>query len=413
MAAPKGRKLTNEETKEVLSLERKDITKTLLENYFACFKGQDHARFNTYDEMLVPAGAIYPGVPKTNTESTIGRYIFNMYVLPEAYLRKFGYFNDVLKKKQLGNIEDKIGVMVLNDEISSKELAGYIDRGEWLGMGMAYYIVPSLSYEFNVPIPEVIKLRDELFDKYHDGVARGDNNTAEKIEKEVVDLARKTIKEKGDESYDFYDSGVGSFENNYKKTSIMAGAIENPYTKKLDILKSNYIDGIDKKEFPKFANLTLIGGYSRGVETQGSGYETKKVNSSMQIVTLDKDGSDCGTTNYENIVIPEDLKKRFYYRYILDPGAPGHDDHGLVMLNEDNIDRYAGKLVKMRSPLFCKGKKICSKCAGELYYKMGVENAGLLASTITGHLLNLSRKKFHDATIRFSHIDPTKYIKKA
>lgn len=412
MAAPKGRKLTNEEAKEVLALERKDITRQLIQDYFACYMGQEHARFNTYDEMTVPAGAIYPGVPKENTVSTIGRYIVNMFVFPEQYLKKYGYVNDVLTKKALGKLEEKMGTMVLNDEIPIKDFTGYLDRGEWLGMGFAYFLVPSLDYEFNVPLPDVIKLRDDLFDKYHKEVARGDNSIADKIESEVISLAKKEIKETGNESYDFYESGVGNFGNNYKKTSIMAGAIENPYTKKLDILKSNYIDGVDKKEFPKFANLTLIGGYSRGVETQGSGYETKKVNASMQTVVLDEHGSDCGTTNYEEIIIPEELKDMFYYRYILDPSAPGHDEHGLVMLDESNISKYIGKTVKMRSPMFCKGTKICNKCAGELYYKMGVTNAGLLASTITGHLLNLSMKKFHDASINFSKIDVGEYIKK-
>ena len=118
--------------------------------------------------------------------------------------------------------------MILNDEMSTKDYASYLDYGEWLGMGVAYFLVPTMNYDINVPIPEVIALRDELFDKYADGVRRGESEVAKKIESEVLALATKKIKEKGNEAWDFFESGVGKFENNYKKTSIMAGAVENP-----------------------------------------------------------------------------------------------------------------------------------------------------------------------------------------
>ena len=91
----------------------------------------------------------------------------------------------------------------------------------------------------------------------------------------------------------------------------MAGAVENPYTKKLDILKSNYIDGVDPKELPKLVNLTLVGGYSRGVETQSSGYERKKIDNALQTVTLEDNGSDCGTPYTMKIVIPNGMKNLF------------------------------------------------------------------------------------------------------
>lgn len=411
MAAPKARDLTAEEKRELLSLTRDDINMGLLVDYFACCRGQEHARFNAYDRFTLPAGTIFPNVPDTNVQTTIGRYIINMYVLPDSFLKKYGYVNEPLSKGTLGKIEGKMGKMVLNDEMSIKEYTGYLDRGEWLGMGTAYFMVPTIDYEFNVPIKEVAELRDKLFEKYRDGIAKGDSNVAEKIEKEVIALAQKKIKERGNEGYDFYESGVANFGNNYKKTSIMCGAIENPYTKKLDIMKSNYIDGIDKKEFPKFANLTLIGGYSRGVDTQSSGYETKKINNSMQVVMLDEPGSDCGTKYFQTITITEDMKSMFLYRYILDPSASGHDEKGLVLLTDNNINNYVGKTVKMRSPLFCKGDKICNKCAGELFYKLGVSNAGLLNSTLSGALLNLSMKKFHDATIKFNRINISDNIK--
>jgi hypothetical protein len=272
-------------------------------------------------------------------------------------------------------------------------------------LGITYFISPTMDYDMNVPIPEVIKRKEELFEQYKKEIKEGNPNIVGKIESELLELSRKLIKEKGNEGYDFFESNAFSFENNYKKTSIMGGVMENPYTGKLDVLKSNYMEGISKEEFPLFANSTIAGGYARGVETQKAGYETKKINNAVQVVTLDDKNTDCGTTQYLKTTITEEMKSMFLYRYILVGGKE-------KMLDESNIDTFIGKEVEMRSPLYCKSEQICNKCAGELYYKIGIKNAGLLASTMSGSLMNLALKKTHDQTIRFNKINVQNYIKK-
>ena len=400
---PKARELTREEIDEVLSIEPNDITLDLLREYFACFYGKDAPRFNTFDTFTLKKGKWFNS---EDVKTTIGRYIANIIMIPEKYLMKKGYQNAAFTKGFLEKLEGDLGNMVLNDELSVEDYINYINVGEWLGMGQAYYLVPTMNYDINVPIPEVIEKRDELFEKYKDDIKRGDSNAAEKIEKEVLSLAEKKIKEKGNEAFDFFASGVGKFANNYKKTSIMAGAIENPYTHKLDILKSNYIDGIDIKEFPKFTNLTIIGGYSRGVETMTSGYETKKINNAMQTLVLDEKGSDCGTKHYSLITITDETSKLFIDRYIVDSSGK------TVLIDKNNINNYINKEVMLRSPMFCKGDKICNKCAGELFYKLGIKNAGLLTSSLSGTLMNLSMKKFHDSSVKFKKTNIESYIKK-
>lgn len=102
----------------------------------------------------------------------------------------------------------------------------------------------------------------------------------------------------------------------------------------------------------------------------------------------------------------------FLYRYILDPSSPEKDKNGLVMLTKENIKKYLNKPLKMRSPLYCKTRKICNKCAGEQFYKMGVENAGLYTFSLSGKLMNLSMKKFHDSSVKFNKINIENFIKK-
>jgi hypothetical protein len=395
------RKLNQTEVREILSLKRTDINMSLLKDYFAATIKRKEPRFNTYDTFVLGKDTLFN---EESVETTVGRYIFNLYVIPLKYLKKFGYQNVVYNGDNINEMEDRLSYMVLQDELSTTEFADYLDRAEWLTMGTSYFLSPTMDYDMNVPLPEVIKRRDELFKEYAEEIRKGDPNVADLIERELLSLAKKILKEKGSEAYDFFESGEFSFANNYKKTSIFAGALENPYTKKLEILRSNYTDGISKDEFHHFANLTIVGGYSRNVETQKGGYETKKINNAVQGVVLDEPGSDCGTTQFLRVNIVDKQKKMFLHRYVLDGGK-------LVLTDEKNIKNYVGKETQIRSPLFCKGDQICSKCAGELFYKLGMRNAGLLSTTMSGNLMNMSMKKFHNTSLKFDKIDVENFIK--
>ena len=396
------RKLTIEETKALLALTKDDIDMNLLRNFFAIRMGQDEARFNTFDTFRLPKDRLYNS---QSIETTIGRYLWNFFVIPDQFLKKFEYRDAVFDKKTVGIFEKKLANMLLNDEINTEDYGHYLNCAEWITLGITYFISPTMDYDMNIPIPEVIKRKEELFEKYAKEIKEGDPNAVSMIEAELITLSRKLIKEKGNEGYDFFESGAFSFENNYKKTSIMGGIIENPYTGKLDVLKSNYMQGISQEEFPLFANSTITGGYARGVETQKAGYETKKINNAVQNVILDDATTDCGTTQYITTVIPAAMQSMFLYRYVLDGGKE-------VMLDEKNMSKFIGREIKMRSAMYCKNPQICNKCAGELYYKLGIKNAGLLASTMSGSLMNLALKKTHDQTIRFNKIHITDYITK-
>jgi len=187
MAIPRPKRITGLEAKEILSLQREDITMEKIRDFFACHMGQDNPKYNTYDIIKLPAGRLYN---KEELETTIGRFICNLVMFPESYLKKYGYNNKPLDKDELEDIEGKMGQMILNDEMSTKEYGLYLDNGEWIGMGTAYFLSPTMNYEINVPIKEVIEKRDELFEKYKEGVKRGDSAVAEKIEKEVLALAK-------------------------------------------------------------------------------------------------------------------------------------------------------------------------------------------------------------------------------
>lgn len=93
----------------------------------------------------------------------------------------------------------------------------------------------------------------------------------------------------------------------------------------------------------------------------------------------------------------------YQYRYIVDGGK-------LVQLNGDTKDKYIGKVVNMRTPQFCTSEQICSKCAGELYYKLGIKNMGLTVTKISSTILNAGLKKMHDSSIKVLKMDYKKYM---
>ena len=75
------------------------------------------------------------------------------------------------------------------------------------------------------------------------------------------------------------------------------------------------------------------------------------------------------------------------------------------MLSPEVIKKYVGKTVQMRSPMHCLGKKLCNACAGDIFYKMNIENVGLLTSQISSDMLNASMKKFHDSNQKLTQIN--------
>lgn len=135
------------------------------------------------------------------------------------------------------------------------------------------------------------------------------------------------------------------------------------------------------------------------------GYQNKIMCTSFQSSVLDDEGSDCGSKLFYNVELTEKNYNKFIYRYIKDPNS-----NQLVELNDENKSKYIGKVVQMRSPMYCKGDKICNKCAGNYYYKMGSKNVGLLTIEIGGIILNKSMKSFHDSTVHLAKINIDDYI---
>ncbi len=160
-----------------------------------------------------------------------------------------------------------------------------------------------------------------------------------------------------------------------------------------------------KEDFDKTVNMAEAAAYSRARNTVSGGYLAKQVRSGFQHIMLDEEGADCHTKKYFEIKLDKNNSGLFQYRYILD----GKNE---VCLTPEIMPKYIDKKVKMRSPLYCTGDKICSKCAGQFYYRIGMRNVGILLDNATGVIMNKSMKMFHDASVKITKLDISTAIKR-
>jgi len=129
-----------------------------------------------------------------------------------------------------------------------------------------------------------------------------------------------------------------------------------------------------------------------------SGYLAKELSSAMQTEVLGPNGSDCGTKKGLEVTIPKKIED-YLYRYII-------EEDKLVCLTPDIINKYIGKTVKMRSPMYCVAKDcICSKCAGEDFYKLGKTSIGLTATKVATTCSRMNMKKFHENLVKTRDIE--------
>jgi hypothetical protein len=248
------------------------------------------------------------------------------------------------------------------------------------------------------PLKSVIKRRDELIEEHKDELEKGNITVMSAIEKELVAMAEKEVGD--DPSFDLYYSGArGSISNNYKQLSITKGPVFNKTIGKYQFIQKSFFEGIRKEDIAAAATNVINGQYPKSCGTAVSGYKAKQVSSLGQAVVLRKDIQDCGTKAYQEIVIPPSMKSKFLYRYIIDGDK-------LVLLTKENIDKYVGKKIKLRSIMYCGADSgVCMTCAGKQYEQIEIDSIGLTTSTLTGALLNLKMKSFHDNSVKMQPID--------
>lgn len=395
--------ISDSDKKYFLSLNSKDITFEFLCDLFAHYKEDTDdikphlgdAKYECEDILTLTPDEYFV---TEKTETTLGAFLYNKYIVEGLELQNvLGYVNWELTAKGVKRVESILSAALTNAEIDVDKYVKYIDYRDWLGSIMHFPLACSMTSNLMKTPKEVIDLRNKLFEENKDAIKKGDILVSEKIEKATLSKAKEILGD--DPGMELYDSGSrGSFDNNYKNINIMKGAVFNNITGQYDIIKSSHLEGMSKEELNVFGNSIISGAYPKAVGTQISGYFAKEILAALQTEMLDKKGSDCKTKRTIKFKITNNNSKDFEYRYI-------QEGNKYICLTPDVISRYIDKDVNLRTPMTCCGNNICNICAGDLFYKLDIDNVGLTASRVANTLTNLGMKKFHDSTIHSTKIN--------
>lgn len=392
----------------ILSLKESDITYSRIMDLFGEFKGSQLCA--PYDVFEVPAGRYkYKNEKgkevsnKNKFTTTIGLWIFNLYFFrDDGISHLFGYINEPIGSKLFGKINKKMSYGLLEDKITVDQHKRFLEKTQWI-MPFETILAPNHSEKMLTCTKVINKKKEELYKKYKKDIDNGKVDVAEKMEKELLVFAKEYMGD--DPAMDmFLSGGGGSFNNNFKNLYIMKGPIKDPdpnAKQEYNVALSNFCDGVSAEEYSVIANSLAAGAYSRGKKTETGGYWEKLFVSALQHLILDEAGSDCKTSHYITVDLNDNNIGLHMYNYIIEGSK-------LTELTSDNVDKYNGKRVKMRfSSMCCRPNgKICNACAGNLFYRLGIKNAGVACSQVASTLKNICMKAFHDGTVSTTEIDP-------
>jgi hypothetical protein len=322
---------------------------------------------NLYDVFVITKEHL-PNV-KTSEETTVGRFILNYLLLVLPFGDKIPYVNDIYKASE---IETQI-----IDELKHETIS--IDSVRITYRKNLYYIghfnelcVPGLSEKSIVPAPNAEKIKEEFIKKnpdIHDNPLKM---------AELQELLIQNDKEylSDDDSYGFLGAKEGkSFDICRKEMFSSMGMVKDISGEKDYIFMNKSLDeGLAPKDLVVGNNETRIGVYKRAVDTAVGGTIVENIRRIMQEVKVT--GTDCKTTEGQKIEVTSINKKDLIFRYIL-------ENNQTTLLTRDNIDKYMGKTISLRSPMYCKQKTgVCKKCADHKYTQRSFKEDDNLSVTM-------------------------------
>lgn len=400
-----------EDVDYILSIKEEDITTSFIMENFADFG--EGPRFQPYDLIEVPVGEYGGKLPngkekrnKNKFTTGVGRLIFNKFFFesePEL-LDAIGYIDDNVTKKLYGRVLNQLGYLMLEDRVSEEVYKRFCKKSQKM-MPYVSILAPNHSDNMLTITKKINKRKEQLLKEHAEELAPKDDNSVkvfDQISNELLDYAKELMKD--DPAMDMFASGAGgSFDNNFKNMFIMRGAVKDPTPNKgYNLITSNYVDGINKDEYAAIANTLAAGPYARSKKTEVGGYWEKLFMAAFQHIVLLDPGSDCGTDRYIEMNVTDKNIDSIMYSYAI-------VGNKLVEITSENRDQFIGKKIKLRFSSMCRAKNgICNKCAGNLFYRLGIKNVGAATPQIPSKLKLLSMKLFHDDQLNFVEMDPMK-----
>jgi hypothetical protein len=401
---PPGGVLSDEQKKELLSIKRENLNISSIAKLFGNTTSLDtknkkgvftvnEPKFNPRAKFTLNANEY---INKEPVNTSVGIFLLNK-LLVEGLLETVvpnGYYNEICNKKKFSKLTDMVASGLMSGTINVEDhVVPFLTAYEFWGLGLVTIFSPSYSMETIIPNKELEVKKKAMLANAKDG----DLATLVEIEDVLIKEADKLTK--GSAGKYLFDSGArGSFDNDFKNMAISVGPVSNPITNQYDFMTSNYMEGIKKEDLPAAANIVVAAEYPKAIGTAKGGYLTKQFYAVFQSIVVDEDGTDCGTKEGLEVIITPETLRYYVDQYLM-------DGNKLILINEDLDKKYMYHKVKVRSTMYCLTEKLCSKCAGARFYKVGIDNLGLTTPALSGSLLNAGMKSRHNMKVRMNNIN--------
>ncbi len=254
--------------------------------------------------------------------------------------------------------------------------------------------VPAHTKKMMVVPPGTKELRDSLLAKYKDRLH--DPATIAIIDKILIDHFKKWIK--GDRSEGFLISKK-SIEIVRKKLLLMHGA-ETGLTESVsvDLISNSLREGWDINKIPTMINTLRAGAFFRGQQTELGGVAVKELLRASSNIRIIK--GDCGSK------IGMQFKASEQDKHILLGYNHINQDNTITMIDEDNYGDYLGKVVSLRSPMYCKltHTDYCEACMGRDLSRTPTA-ASIAISDYGNTFLSIYLKAAHAKSLKTKKLD--------
>mgnify|MGYP000943104273 CR=1 FL=1 len=299
-------------------------------------------------------------------QTTVGKIIFNR-ALPEYYPFVDEYASDKVIKKILSNIIEK----------NKDDFIETLDR--LMRLGFIY----ATAYPKSIDISK-LQISKELEELKVKLSKEKDFQRQSEILSEMEKLMMEHISKNVPSLYIQVQSGASKGKSQVRQLMVSKGVTVDPSGNLLPPIISSISDGYTPREYFNAAAGARAGLISKAIGTASGGYEYRKVIFAVGNVRLNSQNPDCGTKNHLIFKLNNDIYKRLRGRYIFNKDR-----------YEPISEKFIGKIIQLRSPIFCKSFDICRLCYGDLLYQLKSENIGIIAAQEVASLSEKFMKLFH------------------
>ena len=369
--------------KEIIDTPPDDFTAKFIYETFCGFNGKK-AKYSLYDKCTIKRFG-------KSIDTTLGRLIANKVPFGHMWDNKdWEYFNYEINGKTFRGLFNKITQLCIEKKCDPRTYVRISDISTDFILRFSTVFNVSVDYETVMPDEDYYQFRDGKFDAVSEEIlANSDTEKFEKTRAEIIEYAKKKYKDSP--QTEMFESGSkAKWNDDYAEMYVSFGALPSLVDGKPVFILNSLAKGIGVENIPTNANIAIYGAYSAAKSTALGGTIYKRLSNGLSSLFGEK--GDCGSTDFVEFVSSE--WEDYCNKYIKGP-------NGLIKITLDNVNKYVGKKVMMRDPIYCRHKDdgFCSTCLGDGMFEIANQGdtipLGCYTQAVGSRVLNLFMKARH------------------